>query len=65
MPAKHRGRPRIKAVGLQNFRLSPAARAALDKLTRRHTWTKTAAVERALLFANTHPDFGRPLKEAA
>lgn len=58
MPRKTRptGRPKTKGP-VRNFRLSPTATKALERLTARWGWTLTAAVERAVIFADAHRDF--------
>lgn len=58
------GRPRKKGR-LHNFRLQPKAARALAKIACQRGWTMTATVERSILFAETHPDFGVLLKEVA
>jgi len=39
------------------FKLSREAVSALTGIVKRTLWTKTLAVERALCFAATHPEF--------
>jgi len=51
-----RGRKKTKASG-RMFKLCRPADRAVDDLANRFGWTATATVERALLFASTHPDF--------
>ena len=41
----------------RNFKLSKESSRALESLAKRFSWTATTAVERALLFSNTHPEF--------
>lgn len=55
MKRKH-GRPTIKESA-RLFKLCKPADKALDGMAKRFGWTATATVERALMFANTHPEF--------
>lgn len=43
------------------FKLRKDADRALNNTAKRFGWTATATVERALLFASTHPEFGVPV----
>jgi len=54
---RRRGRPVTENKKAVNFRLSEKAVAALDAIKNRTLWTKTLCVEKALLFANTNPEF--------
>lgn len=54
-----KGRPATKKP-LRSFKLLPKADSALDSMSARFGWTATATVERALLFASSHKEFGVP-----
>jgi len=50
------GRPRTKGKQ-KSFKFSTTAASALSSIAGRFGWTHTTAAERAILFANVHPEF--------
>lgn len=59
-----RGRPTTKA-GQRCIKLCKPADKALAAAAKRFGWTATATVERSILFATGHKDFGIQVKEVA
>lgn len=53
---RKQGRPTTKESP-RLFKLCKPADKALDGMAKRFGWTATATVERALMFASTHPEF--------
>jgi hypothetical protein len=51
------GRPTTGKGPITNFRLEPLAMDSLTVITRRTGWTRTRAVEQALRFAASSPNF--------
>lgn len=58
MSAKKRGRPKGRTKSPITLRIGAESFKALKTIQRLFGWTKVGSVERALLFAATHPQFG-------